>query len=93
MWCPSCNIELQSQVITCANCKADFSNPSGWKPLSIQPTGEVKIFTQKKIRPQEYHPESITSKLIGRLVIGFVVFMGLFAMWVLLMISTGGGWH
>jgi hypothetical protein len=29
-------MELQSQAISCANCKADFSNPSGWKPLSKQ---------------------------------------------------------
>jgi hypothetical protein len=27
---------LQSQAITCVNCKADFSNPSGWKPLLKQ---------------------------------------------------------
>lgn len=51
MWCPSCNMALQSQKITCANCKADFSNPSGWKPLSKQTVfhKEAPISTVQKV--------------------------------------------
>jgi hypothetical protein len=33
MWCPSCSSEVEPSAILCVNCKADFSNPQGWKPV------------------------------------------------------------
>jgi hypothetical protein len=50
MWFPSCNVELENTSKDCFNCKADFSNPLGWKmiekasskPPSIRPTKVIR---------------------------------------------------
>ncbi len=91
MWCPSCNIALQSQAITCANCKADFSNLSGWKPLQIQPTGAVKKFTEK-IQSSAQPTESKAAKLVGGLLVAGLVFLVLFWM-IFYIIFHGAGGH
>jgi hypothetical protein len=45
MWCPSCNVALEQNSKSCINCKADFSNPLGWKML------EKPLPTPPIIRP------------------------------------------
>jgi hypothetical protein len=80
-------MELKSQVTTCENCQADFSNPRGWKPLLMQPTGTVKTFT-KKIQPHQRPTGSKADKLVGALFVGFLVFQVLF--WMIFYINFRG---